>query len=107
MAKKKIFRVLFFLLFLFFLIGYIIERTGYYEYKLQNRTIMTNEAINRFEEDVREGKNVSIEDYVVDTEKDYTSTLTRNTNRVSMKVNVVLKKGIESVFKVLSSFAED
>lgn len=105
--KKKIFKGLFIMLFLAFVIGYIIEETGYYEYNLQNKMVMTNESMAKFEEDLKEGKDVMLEDYVVNTEKDYTSSLTRSTNTISVKVNDVLKRGIESVFKVLGKFVEE
>lgn len=107
MNKKKIFKVVFICLFLSFVISYIIELTGYYEYNLQNKTIMTNEAMARFEKDVAEGKDVREEDYVVSTEKDYTSSLTRTTNKVSINVNKVLKKGIEGVFRIIGTFVEE
>lgn len=107
MNKKNIFKIIFSIFFLSFLIGYIIERTGYYEYNLQNKTVMTSEAMSRFEKDISEGKDVTIEDYVVDTNKDYTSKLTRNTNKVSEKVNKYLKKGIEGVFKILGNFVTE
>lgn len=107
MNKKKIFKVVFVILFVAFIISYAIEKTGYYEYNLQNKMIMTTEAIEKFEKDVSEGKDVRREDYLVSTDKDYSSSLTTGTNKVSMKVNNMLKKGIEGVFKVLSSFVEN
>lgn len=107
MNKKKIFKVVFVILFVAFIISYAIEKTGYYEYNLQNKMIMTTEAMEKFEKDVSEGKDVRREDYLVSTDKDYSSSLTRGTNKVSMKVNNMLKKGIEGVFKVLSSFVEN
>lgn len=107
MDKKKIAKGVFATLFFAFLVSYIIEKSGYYEYNLQNKTIMTNEAISRFEKDVLDGKDVRREDYVVTTEVDYTSNLSRTTNKVSIKVNKLLKKGIEGVFKVVSSFVEE
>ncbi|MGM9882177.1 MAG: hypothetical protein ACI31S_04975 [Bacilli bacterium] len=107
MNKKKIFKAVFILLFIAFVIGYVIEETGYYEYNLQNKMIMTSEAMTRFENDLKEGKDVREEDYVVSTEKDYTSALTKSTNKISTKVNSVLKKGIEGVFKIIGSFVED
>ena len=107
MNKKKIAKNVFITLFLAFVVSYVIEKTGYYEYNLQNKTIMTNEAISRFEKDLAEGKDVTMEEYVVSTEKDYTSTLTRTTNKVSVKVNEVLKRGIEGVFKIVSTFVEE
>lgn len=107
MNKKKIFKVIFTCFFLAFIVSYVIEMTGYYEYNLQNKTIMTNEAMAQFEKDLAEGKDVTKEDYVVSTEKDYTSSLTRTTNKVSVKVNKILKEGIESVFKIVSTFVEE
>ena len=107
MNKKKIFKIVFFILFISFVISYVIEKSGYYEYNLQNKMIMTNEAMEQFENDVKDGKDVRREDYLVSTEKDYTSSLTKGTNKVSIKVNGILKKGIEGVFKVLGSFVND
>lgn len=107
MNKKKLFKLGFSILFLTFLVGYIIERTGYYEYNLQNKTVMTGESMRKFEEDLKEGKDVTIEDYVVNTEKDYTSMLTKTTNKVSTSVNKYLKKGIESIFNVLGNFVSE
>lgn len=107
MNKKKIFKVIFTCFFLAFIVSYVIEMTGYYEYNLQNKTIMTNEAMAQFEKDLAEGKDVTKEDYIVSTEKDYTSSLTRTTNKVSVKVNKILKEGIESVFKIVSTFVEE
>lgn len=105
--KTKIVKYIFITLFLAFIISYVIERTGYYEYNLQNKVILTNEAIARFEKDLADGKDVTREDYVVSTEKDYTSNLTRTTNKVSVKVNMFLKKGIEGVFKIVGTFVEE
>lgn len=105
--KTKIVKYIFITLFLAFIISYVIERTGYYEYNLQNKVILTNEAIARFEKDLADGKDVTREDYVVSTEKDYTSNLTRTTNKVSVKVNQFLKKGIEGVFKIVGTFVEE
>ena len=107
MDKKKIFKTVFLCFFLAFIVSYVIEKTGYYEYNLQNKTIMTNEAMAQFEKDLAEGKDVTQEDYVVSTEKDYTSTLTKATNKVSIKVNKLLKKGIEGVFGIVGTFVEE
>ena len=105
--KKKIVKYIIGSMFIAFVISYVIEKSGYYEYNLQNKTIMTNEAMARFEKDIADGKDVTLEDYIVTTEKDYTSNLTRTTNKVSTRVNVFLKKGIEGVFKIVGTFVEE
>ena len=109
MSKKKVkvIKYIFLSLFIAFIISYAIEKSGYYEYNLQNKVIMTNEAMAQFEKDLADGKDVSKEDYVVSTTKDYTSTLTRTTNKVSIKVNQFLKSGIEGVFKIVGTFVEE
>ena len=107
MDKKKIIKYIFFIFFLSFIVSYIIERSGYYEYNLQNRTILTNESMKKFEKDINEGKDVTLEDYAIPTSKDYTSSLTKKTNKVSIGVNKVLKKGIERMFKLLGNFVKE
>lgn len=107
MNKKRILKIIFGCLFLSFIIAYVIEKSGYYEYNLRNKTVLTKESMEQFEKDLSSGKDVSIEDYVVNTSTDYTTKLTRNTNKVSTKVNNILKKGIESIFKVLGKFVYD
>lgn len=107
MDKKKCVKYVFVLLFLAFIVSYAIEKSGYYEYNLHNKVIMTNEAMAQFEKDLADGKDVTKEDYVVSTEKDYTSNLTRTTNKVSVNVNKFLKKGIEGVFKIVGTFVEE
>ena len=107
MDKKKVAKLVFFIFFLAFIISYVIERSGYYEYNLQYRTVLTSESMKRFEKDISEGKDVTLEDYTVPTSKDYTTSLTKNTNKLSLGVNKVLKKGIESVFKVLGNFIKE
>lgn len=104
--KKKIVKYMLITVFLAFIVSYVIEMSGYYEYNLQNKTIMTNEAMAQFEKDIAEGKDVTLEDYVVTTREDYTSNLTRTTNKVSVKVNKFLKKGIEGMFKMVGTLVE-
>lgn len=105
--KRKLLKGVFIILSIAFIISYIIEVSGYYEYNLQNRTVLTNESMKKFEKDISDGKNVLLEDYAVPTSKDYTTTLTRNTNKVSTKVNKILKRSIEEIFKIMGSFVKD
>lgn len=107
MDKNKMFKMIFMCLFLSFIIAYVIVKSGYYEYNLHNKTVLTNESMKQFEKDVSEGKDVTIEDYVVNTSIDYTTRLTRNTNKVSTRVNGILKRGIEGMFKVLGKLVVD
>lgn len=107
MSKKKIVKYMFSIFFIAFIISYVVGESGYYEYNLRNKSVMTSEAMERFENDLKEGKDVLMEDYIVNTTKDYTSRLTTGTNKVSTNVNTFLKKGIEGIFKFASRLVED
>ena len=106
MDRKKIFKVLLFTIILTFIVAYIIEETGYYEYQLQTKTNLTNEAIKQFEQDIKDNKNIDLKDYVVDNNIDYTNNLTKATNKISNDVNKYLKKTIEGFFNVVSKLVE-
>lgn len=104
---KKFGRMILILICFSFIVTYIIYETGYYEYKLQNRTVLTKEQMERFEKDVNDGKDVTLEDYFVETEVDYTNKLTDVTVNVSSKVNSYLKKGVELIFKQVNKLVEE
>ena len=107
MDKNKFAKSVLFILLFVFVVSYIIEKSGYYEYNLQKRTVLTSESMRKFEKDVSEGKDVTLEDYAVPTSKDYSSSLTRKTNKLSLEINKILKQGIENVFRILGSFVRE
>ena len=107
MKKDKIAKLLLMLVTFAFVVSYIIYETGYYEYKLQNRTVLTKEQMEKFEKDVEEGKDVSLNDYLVETEVDYSNKLTDTTVMISNKVNLYFKKGVELVFRQVNRLVQE
>lgn len=106
--KNKTFGKVFLIVICFsFVVSYIIYETGYYEYKLQNRTVLTKEQMEQFEKDVAEGKDVTLRDYLLETEVDYSNNLTDVTVKVSSKVNSYFKKGIELMFKQVNRMVQE
>lgn len=103
----KISKILLILICFSFVVSYIIYQTGYYEYKLQNRAVLTKEQMEQFETDVNEGKDVTLNDYLIDNYVDYSNKLTNITVKVNNKVNKYIKKSIEGVFKLLNKFVQD
>ena len=106
MKKKKGIYLIFMLIIVIFICSYAVSQSGYYEYNLQSKKNLTEKEIKQFENDVKEGKDVDITDYMKDKTIDYSNTLTRTTVKVSTTINKYLKKGIESVFKILNSLVE-
>lgn len=104
MKHKKLIQFLFGIVFIIFLCSYFVERSGYYEYHLGNQKRMTDEAISQFEQDVKNGKEIDLNDYLEDTKIDYSSRLTRTTTDVSIKLNQYLKRFFGGAFDVLEKF---
>ena len=62
--------------------------------------------IKKFEEDIKKGKNVKLEDYMDDNDKKYSNTFTDNTYQVSTRVNDYLKKSIEIIFSSVNNLVK-
>ena len=106
MKSKKVIQFLFGVLFLVFLFSYFVENSGYYEYNLANRKRLTDEQIQQFEQDVKEGKDIDLDNYLENTYVDYSNHLTRRTSEVSLKLNEYLKKIISSTMHILEKLVE-
>ena len=70
MKANNILKFTFVILILLFIGLYISQVTGYYEYTESKKTTLTKDAINRFEKDVKEGKEISAKNYL-EEEKEY------------------------------------
>ena len=88
MKPDKIFKFVFFLLLLIYLTLYF---TG-------------NEQIEKFEEDVKSGKEVNVEDYITKEKKDYNNKISDAGKKVSFTISNTLSKLLTSTFKHISKF---
>lgn len=70
-SYKKIFHAFLWLLFFSFLVLYFAQAGGYYEDMNNKKASLTEEKIKEFEADVRKGKKIKVENYVVNMKKDY------------------------------------
>ncbi len=107
MKKNKIIKYLFLGILFIFIISYVVEESGYYEYKLKEKTTLTEESIKQFEEDVKTGKDIDINDYIVEDYKDYSNNLTKTTMKISNTINKYVRKSVVSVFRILNRIIEE
>lgn len=105
LSNKISWRILF-ILFLMFLTLYISQASGYYEYEVSRKTSFTEEQIKRFEQDVKDGKEIDIESYIEHTNKNYQNKLSNSALNISEAISKYVKIGIEKVFNVLGSAIE-
>lgn len=104
MAKKKknLFEKIILFFFIIFFLVYIVTENGYYEYKMYNKTKLTTEAIIKFEEDIKNNKDVSTYDYIVEDYVDYTNTFSKLGVKVGNFTENTLKYIIKKSLKILS-----
>ncbi len=100
---KKILSKCFIFLFLIFTILYLSEGAGYFEYEQHRNMVLTSDKIKEFEEDVKNGKNIDIENYVETKAKDYSNPVSNLGLDISGLVNDFVTDGLNSLFKFLGN----
>ena len=102
--KKKL-KYIPILLIIMFLALFYAYQNGYYEKYTRDRINLTNKNIEQFEQDILEGKDVSINDYL-EEEKSYETKTGSASLRISSKVENTINKGIKYLFRKISSLVE-
>ena len=90
-----------------FVVSYAISESGYYEYTIQQRSVITNEKIKEFEQDIKDNKDVDLVDYLDKDEKNYSNKITNLVYNISDNSNKLARKLIKAIFKKLGSFVEE
>lgn len=102
-SKKAwiIFRRCLFILFIIFLINYFSVSTGYYKEQINKKTVLTDEKIKEFEEDVKNGEYVDINDYVVEDYVDTSNFISKATNKCTSFINNIITDKAVKIFRAL------
>ena len=94
------------LLFVLFLIFYISKGAGFYEYKAYTKSRLTSEAMEKFEKDIEEGKDITIEDYIT-AKKTYNNKISDLGIKTGEITEKIIVDGLGTVFKVISKLVTD
>ena len=105
--KNKILKTIFILCFISYLTFYIAGQTGYYEYNARRKMTFTKEQIEKFEHDVQEGKNIDIQEYLKNTDKDYQNKISKATLSISEGISKITKKGVNTIFTKIGNAIEE
>lgn len=97
-SYKKIFHLFIWFLFLSFLVLYFAQAGGYYEDLNNKKASLTEEKIKQFEEDVRSGKEIKVENYVVNLKKDYSNKISSFGLFTSETFAKYFKLGMNGIF---------
>lgn len=69
--------------------------------------ILTNEAIESFENDVEQGKNIDINNYLDINKKNYDNNFSKSGRFISEKLNNIISSGIEKTLKIIVKAIEE
>ena len=105
MKTKNIVRFLILSLFLFFICVYVAQATGYYEFDNRRKTALTESAINRFEQDLKSGKNIEAKNYLED-EKQYTNSFYKLGLTASNTIEKSFNKLMNYIFKEMGEVVD-
>ena len=104
---NKIIKLFILVILIVYVMAYMISSSGYYEYTMQQRTVITNEKIKEFEEDVKNRENIDLKDYLEEEEVDYSNRFSNLMYNISDSSNKITRKMIKYIFKKLSYLVED
>ncbi len=96
--KNNLFKRLLGISFIIFMGLYISSISGFYESKLSSEVALTNKAIEKFEQDIKDGKNVDVINYINDEKKDYSNKFTDSGEKFSEVVTKILTEGFSGAW---------
>lgn len=103
---RRLFYITLGILFLIFICILSASTSGYYEYTNSKKTEFTESKIKEFEKDIENGKNININNYIKNNNKDYSNKITRLGDSISdfifNSVNFVLKGSFKLIEKMLN-----
>lgn len=99
--KPNIFLRMIIVLFLIFIFLYAMVKSGYYESKIAKKTLLTEQKIKEFEHDVKIGKEINIDNYYNEEEKDYSSIASKAGKQLTLKLSKSLNTFFSTSGKVI------
>lgn len=105
--RYKIFKWAFTLLFIIFMTLYFSQLTGYYEYQNYQKMVMTEEQIKKFEQDVRDGKEVDIKDYTENTVRNYDNPFSNLGLNLSKLISGLVEDGVIKLFSSIAGMVNE
>lgn len=106
-SYKKIFHGIVWLLFLSFLVLYFAQKAGYYEDMQNKKATLTEDKIKQFEKDVKDNKEIKVENYMVNLKKDYSNNISDFGLITSKTVSKYFKMGMNKLFKDIGNSIDE
>ena len=99
--KKNYFLITLLVLFIIFSAYMVAYNSGYYEANISRKSKITEEKLQEFERDVKDGKEIDIKKYVENDYVDYSSSLSKLGNKLSSSIDTFMDSGLSDFFELL------
>lgn len=90
-------------LFIVFLALFIASSSGYYESKIRDRVVVTEEGIKEFEKLVQNGEEIDIASFLNNEREDYSSKMSNLGDNLTSSIESVVSSGMKYVVDILKS----
>lgn len=91
------------LLFVVFMALYIANMSGYYESKIRDRVIITEEGIKNFEQAIKNGDEIDITSFLNTEREDYSSSMSNFGENVTSSIENVVVGSMDIVSDIIKS----
>ncbi len=91
------------ILFFIYISLYIALESGYYETKVATKATLTEDSIKQFEQDIKDGKPIDVNNYTYDEKKDFSNNTTDVAIFLSERIEKFMANGITDFFDVIKA----
>lgn len=90
-------------LFIIFVALFIANISGYYESKIRDRVVITEDGIKEFEDKVQNGEEIDITSFLNTDREDYSSVMSNLAEGITSGIENVVSGGMEIMSDILKS----
>ena len=101
-TKLNIIRLIVLILVFLFFVLYFMQASGYDEYTRNRENMLSEEQIREYEEDIKEGKDVTIKDYLNKDKVNYDNKVSELGLDLSYLIETDFNKGMNAFFNMLN-----
>jgi len=104
---NNILKVILLAITIIFLVMFFTSSSGYYEYELNKKSNLTQEAILKFEQDIKDGKEIDINDYIIEDNKDYSNSFSNAGLKISNNIKKIFSEGVKFIFNSIGNIMDE
>lgn len=105
--KNNFFRIMLLTIFLIFIALYYSSNSGLIDYQARNKTVLTEEQIKKFEEDVKNNVDIDLKKYVEDKEEKYDNNISKTTLKLSNTIGETVQGALDFLFGKMEAVIND